>query len=157
MKKTAPVQSEFLNVDLNFRCSRNPDPVVRAFGDRVLTQYVDTTPRRHWLLFELAYPMPRDPHDAIRRFEKLVHQLRGDARSIWRSARKEFDIGVQAGFEPSSAEWVLQPQIVEAAARAGAQIRFTVYSPVFVLRAEDPDSPIIKALDATRTTRRKQR
>jgi len=63
-------------------------------------------------------------------FAKLVSKLPANAKRIWNSATdKEFDIGIQGGFQPKPAEWVLEPTVIKAVARLGAQIRITVYSP----------------------------
>jgi hypothetical protein len=50
-----------------------------------------------------------------------------------KSNLKEFDIGIQAGFERRSAEWVLEPEVVQTVADLGARIRLTVYSPLLII------------------------
>jgi len=52
---------------------------------------------------------------------------------VWTAASKEIDIGIQAGFERRSGEFVLDPKAVQAAADVGARLRFTVYSPLLII------------------------
>ena len=73
---------------------------------------------------------PNKPAGVILRFAQLVAKSSPKNRAIWAKAiSKEFDIGIQGGFEPTSAEWVLEPNVVNTAARLGAGLRITVYSP----------------------------
>jgi hypothetical protein len=57
---------------------------------------------------------------------------------MWARAAKEFDIGVQAGFERRSGEWVLEPEIVRTVADLGAHLRLTVYSPLLLIDEGGP-------------------
>lgn len=134
MKRT---RSEFLNVDLDLKSPVDLGPLVHAFGRRVLVLHVDRIGRRHWVRLTLAR-QPRTPSEAIRGFVTLVAGLPAQGRAVWARADKEFDIGVQGGFEPRSAEWVLEPKIVQALARLGAQVRLTVYSPPLDVRRRTP-------------------
>jgi hypothetical protein len=52
---------------------------------------------------------------------------------VWAQASKEIDIGIQAGFERRSGEWVLDPKVVQAAADMGAHVRVTVDSPLIII------------------------
>ena len=55
---------------------------------------------------------------------------------IWNRADKQFDIGIQAGFQPDSLEWILKPAMVKEAAKMGAQVRITVYGVDLLRRSE---------------------
>jgi hypothetical protein len=124
--------AEFLNVDLEIKSTVDPGPLVQAWDDQVFQLYADRLGRRHWLRLTLA-AQPKSPSDAIRRFAKLVDRLPRQGATIWARAAKEFDIGVQAGFERRAGEWVLQPQVVQTVANLGAHLRFTVYSPLLLM------------------------
>ena len=56
------------------------------------------------------------PTEAIRRFAKLINARPSSARRTWTAASKEMDIGIQAGFERSSGEWVLDARTVKTLA-----------------------------------------
>jgi hypothetical protein len=129
--KTFP--AEFLNVDLDIKSNFDPAAIVKAWNNRVHPMHTDKHGRQYWLRLSLAL-QPKSPTDAITRFAKLVGDLPPRERSLWTKAScKEFDIGVQAGFERGSGEWVLEPKLVRTIADLGAQIRLTVYSPLLII------------------------
>ena len=99
---------EFLNVDLVLKSRADPAAVVRAWDTRVLGQ-VNKSGGRYWLRVNLTV-QPKSPGEAIRRFARLIDALPMPARTIWSQASKEIDIGIQAGFERGSGEWVLEPK-----------------------------------------------
>ena len=132
--------TEFLNVDIDLRSVADPTPFIDALGRKVLSQRIGKDGRAHWVRLMLA-GQPAGPGDAILQFAKFVAELPPTIRAIWENAvSKEFDIGIQAGFEPSSAEWVLDRKVVEAAARVGARVRITVYSANFDLGSSEGPS-----------------
>ena len=127
--KTFP--AEFLNVDFDIKSKTDPAILVEAWDTHVLAD-TRRLGRRHWLRLSL-FPQPKNPSDAIRRFAKLVRGLSSQARTVWAQASKEIDIGIQAGFERRSGEWVLDPKVVRAAADLRAHLRVTVYSPLLII------------------------
>lgn len=128
--KTFP--AGFLNVDFDIKSNTDPAILMEAWGARAVMGDIDRLGRRYWLRLSL-FPQPKNPSDAIRRFAKLVRGLSPQARRVWAGASKEIDIGIQAGFERRSGEWVLDPKVVQAAAVLGAHLRFTVYSPLLII------------------------
>jgi len=73
---------------------------------------------------------------------KLVRGLPTRGQTIWTQASKEFDIGIQAGFDHHSGEWVLEPEVIQTVADFGARVRLTVFSPLIVLHANtQPKTP----------------
>ena len=128
------LRSEFLNVDLDLKSTADLEPLVRAFGRRVMTLHLGRVGRKHGVTLELLR-QPKTPNEGILGFARLVTALPRRAREIWNGATKEFDLGFQCGLERSSAQWVLHPDVVQAAARVGARIRFTMYSPQLVIDA----------------------
>jgi hypothetical protein len=131
--KTFP--AEFLNVDFDIKSKTDPAILVEAWGTRVMADS-HRLGRRYWLRLFL-FPQPKSPNDAIRRFAKLVRGLSPQARTVWTAASKEIDIGIQAGFDRRSGEWVLDPKVVQAAADLGAHVRFTVYSPLLIIDEDE--------------------
>jgi hypothetical protein len=118
----------FLNVDLAVKSIAEPSPFIQALGRAVLCQRIGKAGRAHWIRIMLSR-QPKSPEDAIRSYAALVSRMSGKARTIWDKAiSKELDIGIQAGFEPTSAEWVLERRVVDAMARLGARVRITVYA-----------------------------
>ena len=122
-------QARFLNVDIDVRSVVDPEPLAKALGRAVLCQRVGKVGGAHWVRFMLSR-QPTSPTDAILGFAKLVNRLSAGHRAIWNNARsKEFDVGIESGFEPFSAEWVLERRVIEAIAALGARLRLTVYAP----------------------------
>ena len=79
---------------------------------------------------------------AILQFSRLLASLPPRVRAIRRTAEvKEFDIGIQAGSRPSTAEWVLNKDAVAKAAKLGARIRLTVYAPDLSALLRTPPPP----------------
>lgn len=129
--KTTP--AEFLNVDLDLKSAAALDALVTAWGSRVIPIHAARTRGRHWMRFMLA-GQPKTPAQAILRFCRLVEDLPGPARAVWKNAAsREFDIGIQAGIERRAAEWVLEPKVLAAVASVGGRIRLTIYSPLLLM------------------------
>ena len=126
---------EFLNVDLDLRSRADPAALVQALGSRVLTAHHGRSGGRHWLRFNLS-AQPKTPTEAIRRFAKLINALPSSARRIWTAASKEMDIGIQAGFERGSGEWVLDARTVKTLADLETPVRVTIYSPLLLMHGK---------------------
>jgi len=125
----AKSRTRLLNVDLDLKSVAEPEPLIKALGRTVLCQRVGKVGRAHWIRLMLSR-QPSSPTDAILGFAKLVTKLPDDPRAIWEKAQsKEFDIGIESGFEPFSAEWVLERRVIEVIAELGARLRITVYAP----------------------------
>ena len=133
--KTIP--AEFLNVDLDLKSAADPGLLLEVWGNRVVPLHIDRIGRRHWLRLSLS-GQPTSPGQAILRFCDLVRALPGDARALWqKAASREFDIGVQAGFESRAAEWVLEPKVLKAVAEVRGRLRVTVYSPLALVQEKE--------------------
>lgn len=119
-------ETHFANVDLDLRVRGDLSPVIAALGERVLVMHEHKSRGRHWVRVSLT--RPRSPEYAIRRLAALLAGLPLSARRTLNKAKKEFDIGIEGGHDPASAEWVLSPNVIAAVAALGAQVRITVYS-----------------------------
>ena len=120
--------SECLNVDLEIKSRSNPALLIRAWNRRVMQMHSNKLGRRHWVRVML-WPQPSNPNEALRRFARLVRGLPASARTVWDNASKELDIGIQAGLEQRSGEWVIDAAVAEMVGQLGASIRLTIYSP----------------------------
>lgn len=131
------IAAHFINVDLDLKSSAPLSPLLDAWSDRVSDMYTPAKDgRKHWLRLEL-HSQPADPERGILEFCRLVRRLRGAARAAWQQASsKEFDIGIQAGMERRSAEWVLSRKVIDAIHGVGGHIRMTVYSPLLVIEED---------------------
>ena len=122
-------ETTFLNVDLDVLSRAPLDGLVTAFGKKVVVLSVGKEGRQHGAHLELGVS-PSNADRTIRRFVNLVNSLPRSPRRIWDAARvRQFNVGVQAGTSPPAYELGLQPATLEAAARIGAQIAFTIYAP----------------------------
>jgi len=127
------ITAHFINVDLDLKSTSDLSPLREAWSRQTIAIHVGKDGRRHWLRLMLL-KQGRDPSEAILEFCRLAGQLRGAARVAWQNAvPREFDIGIQAGFERGAAEWVLPPQVIDAVRNTRARIRMTVYSPLPLL------------------------
>jgi hypothetical protein len=121
-------------VDLDIKSRSDLSVLVRAWDNLAILDHLDKSRSRHWLRVVLT-SQPKSPTEAIRRFAKLVGGLPRQARTTWtRAASKEFDIGIQAGYELRSGEWVLEPEVLQTVADLGGRLRLTVYSPLPLIR-----------------------
>jgi hypothetical protein len=121
-------ETAFLNVDLDILSAAPLEPLVSAFGKRVVVLYVGGERRRYEAHLELA-SLVRTADVAIRRLVHLVESLPKADRRIWNGARSRvFNIGIQAGHEPFSQEWLLSEATVDAVARVRGSIIVTVYA-----------------------------
>ena len=122
-------ETTFLNVDLDVLSRAPLDGLVTAFGKKVVVLSVGKEGQQHGAHLELGVS-PSNADRTIRRFVNLVNSLPRSPRRIWDAARvRQFNVGVQAGTSPPAYELGLQPATLEAAARIGAQIAFTIYAP----------------------------
>jgi hypothetical protein len=134
LAKTTTFPAEFINVDLDIKSRSDLSGLVEAWRDRLILNYLDNSRNKHWLRVFLTSE-PKSPTEAIRQFARLIRGLPRQARTTWtRAASKEFDIGIQAGYETRSGEWVLEAEILRTVADLGGRLRITVYSPLLLIR-----------------------
>ncbi|HEY7476085.1 MAG TPA: hypothetical protein VH679_13795 [Vicinamibacterales bacterium] len=123
----------FLNVDLDIWSRQPLDPLVAAFGRRVVVLYCGKEGRRYGAHLELP-PRGASKQRAdrlIRGFAGLVRALPARARALWNQARvRDFNIGIQAAAAPHSYELPVDAKTLRAAAGVNARIVVTVYAPV---------------------------
>jgi Protein of unknown function (DUF2442) len=131
------IAAQFINVDLDLKSSASLSPLLEAWSDRASELYTpEKDGRKHWLRLE-PHSQPADPERGILEFCRLVRRLRGAARAAWqRASSREFDIGIQAGMERRSAEWVLSRKVIDAIHSVGGHIRVTDYSPLPLIEEE---------------------
>ena len=128
----------FLNVDFDLESSADLQPLITAFGRRVIVLQAGRERRRFVAHLELA-SAPKTADQAIRRFVKLIEGLPESERQIWDVASvRDFNIGVEAGHEPRAFEIALEAATVTAASSVNARIVLTVYAPDAEANAADP-------------------
>ena len=132
-----PIVAHFISVDLDLKSTASLSPLPEAWSDRVSALYTpEKDGGKHWLRLGL-HSQPSDPERGILEFCRLVRRLRGAARAAWQKASsREFDIGVQAGMERRSAEWVLSRKVIDAIHGVGGHIRVTIYSPLHLIEED---------------------
>ncbi len=119
--------TRFLNIDLDVWSASPLEPLVHAFGRKVVTLHVGRTGREYAAHLELAVS-PDSPDLLLRRFVRLVEDLPRPARALWNRARvREFNIGIQPAAKPYRFELHLKEATVRAAGRVNARIATTVY------------------------------
>ena len=119
--------TQFLNVDLDLWSRSSLDPLIKAFGRKIIALHMGKDGREYRAHLELASESD-NPDVALRRFVKLVEELPRPAKTLWNRARvREFNIGIQSAAKPHSFEMRLKDATVRAVARVNAQIGMTVY------------------------------
>ena len=122
-------ETYFLNVDLDVFATSPLEPLAAALGAGVSQLYVGPHGNRFRAHFELR-TSPRKGADAlIVGLAQLVKRLPAKARRVWNQAyRRDFNIGIQAGFAPDSYELFLKPETLRLASSVNARIGVTIYA-----------------------------
>jgi hypothetical protein len=117
--------STFLNIDLEVWSNKRLTPLVARFGE--LNLYDGPVGRRFLASFEASTHL-KMPDARARALVRRVRALRGDAKALWEgAARRDFNIGIQAGQEPFSLEVGLAVSTLRDIADVGGRIVVTVY------------------------------
>jgi hypothetical protein len=124
-------QTSFLNVDLEIYSTSALDPLIAAFGRKIMVLYLGRERRQHAAHVELAGSGYREnPDYVISRLVGLIKKLPQAERALWnKAAVRQFNIGVQAQAQPVSYELALKNETVAAIASIGARLVITVYAP----------------------------
>jgi len=119
--------SQFLNVDLDLWSKSSLEPLIKAFGRKIVLLHAGKDGKEYRAHLELA--SASDNADVVlRRFVTLVEALPRPAKAVWNRARvREFNIGVQGAARPHSFELGLTNATIRAVARVNARIGMTVY------------------------------
>ncbi len=121
--------THFCNVDLDVYSRSRLEPLVAAFGTSVRVNYVGTEAR----MFSAHLSLPSYGQSAetlTRGLCRLIERLPQKARKLWDGARRrEFNVGIEAGFEPYSHEIRLGSETLARVARLGGSILITTYAP----------------------------
>lgn len=101
-------RTHYLNVDLDILAPVSLDDLVRGFGDAALILYVGGARRKYEAHVELASSrMSSSADHTIIALARLVQRLPPRHRKVWNSAKlREFNIGIQAGFEPHGFDFI---------------------------------------------------
>ena len=135
IRRGAPDTTHFLNVDLTVYSRSDLQPLVSAFGKKVLILYAGRANGRYCAHLELSR-ITKDADSTIRTFCVLIQALKREALTLWEGAyRRDFDIGIQAEAQPFSHAFEIAHPTVEAAAVAGARIVITIYAPEKQIRS----------------------
>jgi hypothetical protein len=71
-----------------------------------------------------------DLDKTVAKFCKLIQSLPDDSAAVWNRLKKRvLNIGIQAGEEPKSANFVISKKTLALAASIGTEIEITVYAP----------------------------
>ena len=105
-------------------------------GSHVLTAHHGRSAGRHWLRFNLsAQPNSNRGHSTLREVDQRSTVV--CAKNLDCSVQG-MDIGIQAGFERGSGEWVLDARTVKTLADLETPVRVTIYSPLLLMHERVP-------------------
>jgi len=100
--------TSFLNVDLDIQAGHDLQPIIYRLGKMVVVLYVGREGRTYTAHLEIAAPV-KSADTTIRRLCALIQSLPDVERELWnRASRRDFSIGVQAGEQPNSSDFVVQ-------------------------------------------------
>jgi hypothetical protein len=118
----------FLNVDLDLYSGSNLQPLVTAFGQRVLTLHVGRKAQTYSAHLELSRE-PKTADFAIRSFAALINALPKVERKLWDTAKvRDFNVGVQAAMQPHSYEIPIAYETIKIVSELKARIVLTIYA-----------------------------
>jgi hypothetical protein len=123
--------THYTNVDLDVYASVPLNGFVQALGNEAVVLHVGGSRHQYEAHVELAAShMAKSANDTIAGLIRLVRSLPRVQRRIWDSAaRREFNIGIEAGLEPHSFELCLRQRTLKAIADVRGVLVVTVYAP----------------------------
>ena len=128
-------ESVFANVDLDIYSSQDLRPLVNAFGKKVIEMWVGKVRTTYEAHLELGWRKKQTPTSIILVFCSLIESLKPSKRQLWDAAKtKSFDIGIHAPPRNHHYWSAVSPEAVRAAADMGAQIAFTIYGPMTLVK-----------------------
>ena len=120
----------FMNVDVDVYSKTSLQPLVAAFGKKVIVHHVGREGRDQSAHFSLASTHRDDADTLAYRLAGLVTRLPRAARQLWdRARRRDFNLGIQAGMTPYSHEIALTRRTLARVAAVGGRIVITTYAP----------------------------
>jgi hypothetical protein len=127
-------ETYFLNVDLDVFARFPLEPLAAAFGSSVIPLYVGRYGSHFRACFELSTSRRKNADALMADFVELVKSLPRAARLAWnRAYRRDFNIGIQAGFTPASFEIGLNTSTLKLVNSVNARVVVTVYGSERVL------------------------
>jgi hypothetical protein len=128
-KTSDSAATHFLNVDLEIYSRRDLQPLVTAFGAKVLVLYVGRDRGKYSAHLEVSQGT-KTVDSTIRAFCRLIEGLPERERRLWNNAIvRSFSIGIRAGTHSNPCDFTIQARTVKAASEVSAQIVLTVYAP----------------------------
>lgn len=117
-------QTKFLNVDLELRRSRGLRELIEFLEPRLIVLHASDD----FASFE-ANCLVTSADDAIEALANVIAKLPADLIEIWRTCgARTFNLGVDAGCEPHSAEFGVSNRSLSTIASLGADLAVTVYA-----------------------------
>ena len=122
------MQPCFLNVDLEMESASKLDALAVEMGKRVVVLYSGSAskPRRHLLSVECSRHY-KDPNAAIQALCAAVEGLSPAARCLWRTARKQFDVGYELNPGERASRFSLHSDTLKRVTKLGASLAVTCY------------------------------
>ena len=121
-------ETYFLNVDLDVFARFPLEPLATAFGSSVIALYMGRHGNHFRACFELSASRRKNADAVMADFVELVKSLPRAARLAWnRAYRRDFNIGIQAGFTPPSFEIGLNTGTLKLVNSVNARVVVTVY------------------------------
>ena len=130
MRRYEEGATNFLNVDLDIWSNEPLDPLVKALGRDIFDLHVGPEGARYSAHLEVSGSIARGgAEEHLREFVRRIEALPARARRLWDGAqRREFNIGIDAGWTRRVFELKLQPATLRQAALVKAGVVVTIYA-----------------------------
>ena len=127
---STPKTTHFINVDLDLESPGSLHPFIEHWGDEVFAlRHEGSDDTGYKGGFELSHA-DRSAEEAILAFVELVRALPDGLRAKWDAlTQRNIDVGIQAGTNPRSWCFSLEPSTLVALDSIGARLVCTVYPP----------------------------
>lgn len=122
----------FLNVDLEITSRLRLDPLLAEIGKRLCVLHAGRVRGRNILILESCKSHP-GPDAAVKALCLVIERLSPASKRLWKTARKEFDVGYDLYPSERSARVILRRDTLERITSLGANLTLTLY------RADDPN------------------
>ena len=121
-------RTHFINVDLDLKGPVSLRPFIEHWGDDVFALRHEGSDELGWKAgLELSHA-DRTAEEAIVEFVALVEALPEELRKAWDALGvRNLDVGIQAGAEPGSWSFSLEPATLASLDAIGARLVCTVY------------------------------
>ena len=127
IKRSDSLATHFLNVDLDIYSTRDLQPLVKAFGSKVIVLCVGRERGKYGAHLEISQ-RTTTADSTVRAFCRLIEGLPEAERLLWNNATvRSVSIGIRAGKRPNPCDFPIRARTIQALSEVAAQMVLTIY------------------------------